>query len=183
MNALSEFLVKEGPFRGAYQMDGRDGFPDMRKAAGLGTCNCCDYFIPRGAGVVVLAEKTRLMEKIGEFRREFTAAPSPEKNRKDGGEDQYINNRVMWRNRLKVYGGMLVLCRYAAQSAEVRAMLEGKKFRFLLVDDGKTNEEEENFEHWKQKLLVDFRGLFSPEMLDRVNVIRAADLAEELPEG
>ena len=115
MSALSQFLVKEGPFRGAYRMDDKDG-EDMRKRAGLGDCDCCDYFIPQKTGAVVLVEETSLAGTVGMFREEFAAAPAPEKNRKDGGESQYINNRIMWENRLKVYGGMLVLSRYAART-------------------------------------------------------------------
>ena len=183
MSALSQFLVKEGPFRGAYRMDDKDG-EDMRKHAGLGVCDCCDYFIPQKTGAVVLVEETSLAGTVGMFREEFAAAPAPEKNRKDGGESQYINNRIMWENRLKVYGGMLVLSRYAARCGEVAKILAGGKFLFRLVDIGASDgRDEEDLEFWKQKLFVNFRGVFSREMIADVEVLRLADLAEELPEG
>ena len=183
MSALDQFKVANGPFAGAFRMDDHKG-DDMRKFAGMGACDCCDYFRPLGNDVVVLVEETRLTETVLGYQKEFAAAPPPAGNKRDGDEIGYIQNRVMWENRLKVYGGMLVLLRAAEKCGDFAAMIRGRKFRFILVDSETENgaQNDRDAENWRRKFRQTLRSVFSPEMIDRVNVIRFADLAEELPE-
>ena len=180
MSGLSQFKEREGPFAGMFCMDGGDqrGFPDMRRHVGIGTCDCCDYFHPDGEGVVLLVEKTALMETIRRFQRGFAAAPPPAGDEKDRDEDAYINNRVLWENRLKTYGGMVVLHRLAAQCGEMDAILRQRKtFKFLLVDNGpRSPKNEKDAEHWRRQFRDDLRSLFSRGMIADVNVIHIDDL-------
>ena len=212
MTKLSDFEKDAGPFRGAFRMDCERGVrADMRKHVGLGDCDCCDYFRPLGTDTIVLVEKTHLTQTLQNYQQEFASlraggsvAHSPARaksaKKKAESEKEYIDNRIMWENRLKVYGGMLVLCRYAAQCSELAAMLRGKKFHFLLVDMGvaeapnkkgaefSPNAEnasdainETELDYWRRKLGQNFRNLFTSKLLSEVNVIRFADLARELP--
>ena len=68
----------------AYKMDSTVKESDMRKTVGLGTCQCCDYFLPEDQSIILI-EETRL---------------PPE-----------INEEVETEMKLKAYGSMLVLCR------------------------------------------------------------------------
>ena len=190
MSALSGFRVAEGEFAGAFLMDDKDN--DMRKFAGMGACDCCDYVRPLAGDIVVLMEETDLMRTVWGYQDEFDAAPPPAGDKRDKSANDYIGNRVMWENRLKVYGGLLVLLRGAEKCAEFAAMIRGgKKIRFLLVDSGKSETDSGksgtknavDSENWRRKFRKTFRSMFSPEMIDRVNVIRLADLAEELSEN
>ena len=180
MSALAPYRVAAGPFAGAFRMDGRDA-PDMRKAVKLGDCNCCDYFYPKGGNIIVLVEETHLTETLLRIQDGFNAAPAPVS---EASQAEYINNRVMWENRLKVYGGMLVLQRFAAQCDEVAALLRGKKYQFRLVDMG-TVERTDKLElnNLRNKLFANFRGIFSREMIASVSAIRLADLGENAKPG
>ena len=193
MSALSEFREEEGPFRGAFRMDGEGRTADMRERAGMDACDCCDYFRLLGENVVVLVEDTFLPQTIENLQAEFAVAPPPLQNKTDTSEKRYINNRVTWETRLKVYGGMLVLHRIAMEDDEVAKMIRGKKFRFLLVDKGvpdkgaksakneRSAKDDRAAENWRRQLCKDLQSMFSPEMIDRVNVISLDELQEELP--
>ena len=181
MSGLSQFKEGgDGPFAGMFCMDGGDrrGFPDMRLHAKMGACDCCDYFAPAGENAVLLVEKTDLMETIQRFQRAFADAPPPAQDGRDRDEEAYINNRVLWENRLKTYGGMLVLHRLAAQCGEMGEILRQRgTFRLLLVDDGPRDfENETDAEHWRRRLKRDLRSVFSPEMIADVNVVHIDDL-------
>ena len=181
MSGLSQFKESgDGPFAGMFCMDGGDqrGFPDMRRHVGIGTCDCCDYFAPAGESVILLVEKTALMETIQRFQREFAAAPPPARDEKDRDGDAYIANRVLWENRLKTYGGMVVLHRLAMQCEEMDAILRQRKtFKFLLVDNGpRSPKNKKSANHWRLQLKQDLRSLFSREMIADVNVVHIDDL-------
>ena len=185
--------------RFAFVMDGEHGksceCPDLRKHVGLGECDCCDYCRPHPAlGIAFLVEETRLTTRRRNYQLEFARMrldldekepiPDEETALADKRGEKYADNRIVWRNRLKVYGGALALCRYAAKCAEFAALMGGEKFRFLLVDGDTTDEKDErDLEFWRQKLLLNLRNLFSPGMIEDVKVIRAADLPRELPPG
>lgn len=204
MTALSDFWLRvlaEGEAlpgeRFAFAMDGPHGkggaCPDMRKYVGLGECDCCDYCRPLpDSDRVLLIEITRMKTRKQNYQREFARMrlgleerdPLPDEDAaladKNGGE--YAGDRVVWRNRLKTYGGALVLCRFAAQCAEFSALVSGKKICFLFADCDTTKEEDEtDLEYWSKKLLVNLKNLLSPMAVEDVRVVRFADLARELP--
>ena len=56
----------------AYRMDSTVKESDMRRAAGLGTCECCDYVtVSKDNQSVVLIEETDLESKIIDFKEKI----------------------------------------------------------------------------------------------------------------
>ena len=47
------------------------GFPDMRTHVGLGSCNCCDYFLIH-EDKVVLVEETQLADTIKAIGKKYS---------------------------------------------------------------------------------------------------------------
>ena len=186
--------------RFAFLMDGDRGkFPDMREHVGLGACNCCDYFYPLDGDTVLLVEETRLGSSKDSYKREFIRMWDGVDGKKalagdnvakcessDTRAEKYASNCILRENRLKVYAGMLVLCRYAAQCREIATMVGNrrKRFIFLLVDSDTVDERNEtNLDYWKRELRRDLRSVLSRRMIKDVEVIRPNDLAQKLPPG
>lgn len=169
--------------------------PDMRKHVGAGTCDCCDYCRPLPDGKIVLVEMTDLTRDKRKHQRDFArarlglgkksrvtkASPALE----DKGGDKYATECVIRKNRLKVYGGMLVLCRYAAQCARFAKLVRGgKKISYLVVSrDVAGMENAMDLEYWRGKLLEDLRGLLSSDVIEDVKVLSPDELVRELPQG
>lgn len=185
LSDFKEFLDDE---TWAFRMDGgKEGHDkDMRKHVGLGTCHCCDFFRPLGEEHVVLIEETDLTTSKKNYQSEFArmsgnislfdeSAGSLDKN-----EEEYADNRVMWENQLKVYGSMLVLCRYATQCNEVATLMRGRKFYFSLVNTNERNltYNEIDFEHWRLKLRNDFRSVLSKSMFEDIRVLHKSELVD-----
>lgn len=91
----------------AYKMDSTDKESDMRKTVGLGTCQCCDYFLPENQSVILI-EETKLPKEI----------------------DKEIKTEM----QLKAYGSMLVFCRLSMKCASAKKLVRDKKYKFWVVD-------------------------------------------------
>ena len=184
MIALSKFLqpitLARKPLQNyqAYLMDGISPQPDMKKDVGLGTCNCCDYFLISN-GVVVLIEETRLLQKIEDLKNEYNYLR---------GTDQmdFIKEDIRRENWLKAYGSMLVLCRLVAVCKEARNLLGTKKYKFWLVvsDTNMTDAEEFEanriFDHLKDKL-YDLKSLLSGKIVADVEILPSHVFVRKLP--
>ena len=160
----------------AYRMDGHSR-PDMRIDVGLGTCNCCDYFLS-GSNTVVLIEETRLIDSMQSQKVQYNYIP-------DEHLDQFIEERVVQENRIKVYGSMLVLCRLAAKYAEARNMLQPqeKKYEFWLVASGmNTTEDSIQLDNKKDLLFNGLRSVLTGKIIDNVDIIPSDQLASKLAE-
>ena len=55
----------------AYRMDYKQSRPDMRLEVGLGTCNCCDYFMLSQDDTIILIEETRLIDQHRDLQNEY----------------------------------------------------------------------------------------------------------------
>ena len=162
----------------AYRMDDTEQ-SNMRKDVGLGTCNCCDYFLISN-GVVVLIEETQLLRHIKRLRNEYNYLR---------GTDQmeFIKEDIRRENWLKVYGSMLVLCRLAAVCKEAKDLFGTKKYKFWLVVSGtNTTDAEESdakiiFDHLKDNLYLDLKSLLSGKIVDDVEIVPSPEFVRKLP--
>jgi len=143
----------------AYRMDGgQNNTHDMRKHAGLGTCDCCDYLLLSQNGTIVLIEDKQIMKKDGDI------------------------TDIVQKCRLKVYGAMLVLCRLAAKCSEMQITLAEKKYEFWLVASGMDSGDSLLFaENLQSRLLKDLRGVLSRQLITRrVKVIPSSALESSI---
>ena len=158
----------------AYRMDGTSPQPDMRKEAGLGTCNCCDYFMLRKDAAAILIEETSLMGQIKNLKSEYRYLQVDD-------QTEFVNKYIRDENKLKVYGSMLVLCRLAAACKEAKQMLKTKKYRFWLVVSGmNTQEEKIVFDNLRDRLSNELRSVLTGKILDDVEIIPSSVFAAKL---
>lgn len=158
----------------AYLMDGTPPQPDMRKEAGLGTCDCCDYFIFRENANIVLIEETNLTWKIKDLKDEFSYL-------EDEYQTEFIKKHIRKENKLKVYGSMLVLYRLSAMSDNMNEILQTRKYRFWLVVSGMEKAEDTRlFDHLKDRLHNDLNSVLTGKILDGVEIMPSAKFVTKL---
>ena len=150
----------------AYQMDKPvNGSPDMRRFVGLGECNCCDYFLPRGE-VIILIEETQLSRQMQSLRNEYPYLH-------DNDKDDFFIKKIREEMRLKAYGSMLVLCRLAARCPDAAEMFQGKKYVFWLVASSVVAEDKVAFDNLKDTLSPMLKGVLGKEIVDDTEVLPA----------
>ena len=161
----------------AYRMDGTSSRANMRKIAGLGTCNCCDYFTFTADDTVTLIEETRLLEQFTRLQDQYDYLDAD--NRKT-----FIDRYIRDENKLKVYGSMLVLCRLTAQYEAVKERLLAKRYRFWLVVTGVDKTEDvRTFNHLKVKLLNDLKSALTGKVVEGVEIVPATKFATKLSQN
>ena len=147
----------------------------MRKDAGLGTCNCCDYFTI-GDSVTVLIEETRLIAQIRNLNNKYHYLSDPSRRK-------FIREQIRNENRLKVYGSMLVLCRSTAAHEDAKTLLGERKYDFWLVASGMDETEDTLFfDNMRDELFGDLRGVLTDNIVNDVKIIPSAELATKLSE-
>ena len=163
----------------AYRMDDTSQQSNMRKDVGLGTCNCCDYFLISN-GTVVLIEETQLLQQIEDLKNEYHYLSGTD-------QTEFIDKKILRENRLKAYGSMLVLCRLVAINTEARNLLGTKKYKFWLVvsDTNLTDAEEFEakiiFDHLKDNLYSDLKSVLSGQIVDDVEIVPSHVFVRKLP--
>ena len=184
MIALSKFLqpieLAGTPLQNhhAYRMDDTKQ-SNMRKDVGLGTCNCCDYFLISN-GTVVLVEETQLLQQIEDLKNEYNYLRGTD-------QTEFIKKDIRRENWLKAYGSMLVLCRLASVCKEARNLLGTKKYKFWLVvsDTNMTDAEEFEakiiFDHLKDNLYRDLKSLLSGKIVADVEIVPSHVFVGKLP--
>ena len=159
----------------AYRMDGTSPNRNMRKEAGLGTCNCCDYFTTWG-NATILIEETRLVEQYKGLRGEYHYLPDD--TRKD-----FIDKLIRDEKKLKVYGSMLVLCRLVAVSQKAQTLLQEKKYKFWLVVSGMNNREDRRvLDRLRGQLDRDLRSALTGSIVDDVKIVSSDWFTSKLAE-
>lgn len=182
MNSLKQFQgvirVADRPLSQrcqAFYMDGGSGVrekEDMRADVGLGSCQCCDYFLIHNDHVLLI-EETRLLQRKRNLEREYAYLS-------DNDRQKFVETQLFQRNHLKVYGAMLVLCRLAAKYCDVKDEIKGKKHHFWLVVSEITPEDMLFFESFSDKLLLRLQSVLTHELLEDVQVLPAYKLEEKL---
>ena len=184
MTALDEFWepveIAGRPLDEKYQACRMDGTspkkPDMRKYVGLGSCNCCDYFMPYNDDFVLLIEETQLMKQIEDLKNEYHYL-------EDHDQIKFISKRIRDENKLKVYGSMLVLCRLAAVCKKTKDLLQMKKYKFWLVASGMETEGVTRlFDHLKDRLHNDLKSVLTGKIVDDVEIIPSDAFVTKLSE-
>ena len=166
------------PYR-AYRMDGISPDPNMRRTAGLGECNSCDYFVSNHR-TVFLIEETRLLDTVKQLRNEYRYLDENDKQ-------EFISKHIRQENRLKVYGSMLVLSRLALESEDFKDILhtgnERKKYRFWLVVSGMDRADVKIwFQNLQSRLFQELRSVLAKETVEAVEIIPFDRLAAKLEE-
>jgi len=147
----------------------------MRRDAGLGTCNCCDYFI-MGDGTTILIEETRLTDRFRNLNEEYHYLSDPDRR-------EFVHKHLRNENRLKVYGSMLVLCRLAAACDDAQTLLVGRKYDFWLVASGMYETEDMRFfDSMRDELFGELRGVLTGNIVSDVKIIPSAELVTKLSE-
>ena len=170
----------------AYRMDDTEPQSNMRASAGLGTCNCCDYFTFRDS-TLVLIEETRLPWQAKNLRDEFAEDIQKDVAKLKGHEWEGVNRRVLrhlrQENKLKVYGSLLVLCRLAkVVDRGVGAEALSKPASFWLVYSESTNGEDMIFfDDLSKQLGSDLRSALTGGVVSEVKILPADSLAARLP--
>lgn len=158
-----------------FRMDNRTA-PDMRKYAGLGACNCCDYFFINDDKIFVV-EDTRLADTVKTIEGEYSYL-------NDDDKQDWIVKNVRQENYVKVYGSLLVLCRLAAKYKDVAKHMKDKKHDFWFVVQGVDSEETRKaFEYLSTRLFEDLRSVLTKKVVDKVEIIPSDLLFKKLAEN
>ena len=160
----------------AYRMDYKRSRPDMRREVGLGTCNCCDYFMLGKNDTIILIEETRLIDQYSDLQNKYDYL-------EDTDQKQFIDRYIRQENQLKAYGSALVLCRLSAVCEDARDLLGTKKYKFWLVVSG-LNETQDAifFNNLKIDLLSNLRSVLSRKVVDDVDILPSDDFVGKLSE-
>ncbi len=158
----------------AYRMDSTVKESDMRRAAGLGTCECCDYVtVSKDNQSVVFIEETDLESKIIDFKERYDYLS-------DADQVDLLYDEVLKEHRLKLYGSMLVLCRLSCSQDEVKEFLPENEFQFWLVTTPASSDSIILMDHLTDNLRGFLKSPLTKEMMDVVDIIPSTKLAEKL---
>ena len=159
-------------YRG-YRIDGNSPDPDMRRDAGLGTCNSCDYFISQPTALILI-EETQLALQVRHLKREFHYL-------NEAQQTDFISKRIRNEMKLKVYGSMLVLCRLSSLQSEASDLVNRKKYSFWLVASGEANEEDMRvLDNLRDRLLDELGGALTREVLEDVRIFPSSAFVDKL---
>jgi len=180
VTSLDHFLetikIASKPIAGghmAYKMDSTAKGLSMRDAAGLGTCNCCDYFMIRGDSIVLI-EETQLPQRVKKIRKKYAYLNEVDLNK-------HVNKHLRNRMRLKAYGAMLVLCRLATKCAAAKGIVQDKKYDFWLVASALNSPDDLRlFDNIKDSLNELLKQVLGTRLLDNVEVIPSKSLEKRL---
>ena len=158
----------------AYRMDDTSEQSNMRKDVGLGTCNCCDYFLISN-GTVVLIEETQLLQQIERLKNEYNYLSVTD-------QEAFVNENIRQENKLKAYGSMLVLCRLATVCKEAKDLFGTKKYKFWLVVSGMEQKKDTRFfRNWKSRFVSDLKSVLSGQIVADVEIVPSHVFVDKLP--
>lgn len=174
LSQFAEPIESAGGVFKAYRMDSTKEGSNMRSAAGLGTCECCDYVtVSKDNQSVVLIEETDLERTIIDFKEKYDYLS-------DDDQVDLLYDEVLKEHRLKLYGSMLVLCRLSRSRDEVKAFLPDNEFQFWLVTTTASSDSVILMDHLTDNLRNFLKSPLTREMMDVVDIIPSTKLAEKL---
>ena len=158
----------------AYRMDSTEEESDMRRAAGLGTCECCDYVtVSKDNQSVVLIEETNLKRTKAELEKKYAYL-------EEDDQVELFYDQVLRENRLKLYGSMLILCRLSSSREDVQSFLPENKLQFWLVTTSTDSSDFVLLDHLTDNLRGFLKTTLPKEMMNVVDIIPSTELAEKL---
>ncbi len=174
LSQFAESIESVGGVFKAYRMDSTKEESNMRRAAGLGTCECCDYVtISKDNQSVVLIEETDLESTIVDFKEKYDYLS-------DDDQVGLLYDEVLKEHRLKLYGSMLVLCRLSSSRDDVKAFLPENEFQFWLVTTSASSDSVILMDNLTDNLRGFLKSPLTKEMMDVVDIIPSTELAEKL---
>ena len=174
LSQFAEPIESAGGGFKAYRMDSTKEGSNMRSAAGLGTCECCDYVtVSKDNQSVVFIEETDLESKIIDFKEKYDYLS-------DDDQVDLLYDEVLKEHRLKLYGSMLVLCRLSCSQDEVKEFLPENEFQFWLVTTTASSDSVILMDHLTDNLRGFLKSPLTKEMMDVVDIIPSTELAEKL---
>ncbi len=178
LSQFAEPISSAGGGLKAYRMDSTVRESDMRRAAGLGTCECCDYVtISKDSQSIVFIEETDLERTIIDFKEKYDYL-------NDDDQVDLLYDEVLKGHRLKLYGSMLVLCRLSSSRGNVRAFLPENEFQFWLVTTSTASSDSVILiDHLTDKLRDFLKSPLTREMMNVVDIIPSTELAEKLSDN
>ncbi len=176
MMPLSQFVEPIGSAGGfnAFRMDSTVSGSDMRRAAGLGTCECCDYVtVSQDKESIVFIEETDLDSTIVEFKQKFNYL-------NDQDQVDMLYDEVLKEHRLKLYGSMLILCRLSSSREDVKALFPVDKFQFWLVTTRVQADSALLMDYLNERLKGFLKSSLLKETMSVVQIIPSKRLFEKL---
>lgn len=174
LSKFAEPIESAGGVFKAYRMDSTKEGSNMRSAAGLGTCECCDYVtVSKDNQSVVFIEETDLESTIVDFKERYDYLS-------DDDQVDLLYDEVLKEHRLKLYGSMLVLCRLSCSRDDVKALLPENEFQFWLVTTPASSDSVILMDHLTDNLRGFLKSPLTKEMMDVVDIIPSIKLAEKL---
>ena len=164
----------------AYRFDHTGPEGNFRKDAGVGTCNCCDYFTFDRCGDLILIEDTQLNATIKNKKAEIKDGRSDLKFLKRASKKkktQYIVNHIKIENVVKVYGSLFVFYKFLNKKLICQS-IESFTFWLIAVDVGP--KEIEALEHYKREIRSDLRSKLGREFVKDVELIPGNKLRDKL---
>lgn len=160
----------------AYWMDSTAKESDMRRAAKLGTCECCDYVtVSNDKQSVILIEETNLAGTITDFKEKYDYL-------NDDDQNKLLYDEILKENRLKMYGSMLVLCRLSSSYPDVKEFLSKDEFQFWLVATEDSSDSVVALDNLtdRDRLKGFLKSPLTKEMMNVVDIIPSTELDKKL---
>ena len=134
----------------------------LRDNLGMSKFHCCDYiFSNRNTDFVLLMEDSNLIAKKKEWKQKYHAS--------------YVNERLLWRLKLKAYGSIALFYRLLLICDHAKELMDGKELNFwLIVNDAKTRDSKalDNLEKELAKLSPIFAKVVVLSLKDAIKKLR-----------
>lgn len=172
----------------AYRLDYTGSNGNFRADAGVGTCNCCDYFAFDRCGNLILIEDTQLdatindrLKAIENEKDEFSFLKTASKEMKL----RYVVNYIVSENVTKVYGSLFVFYIYKFLNMNLDRVHEDffrnmGSLKFWLVTVNVKPKESISSENYRLQIKRSLRGKLGKKFVMEVEVIPENRLRDKL---
>ena len=159
----------------AYRLDHTGSVGNFRADAGVGTCNCCDYFTFDRCGNLILIEDTQLaatiknkLKAINDEKSELSFLKAASKERKL----QYVVGYIVSENVVKVYGSLFVFYKFLNLNNEsIDSIQNIESFRFWLVAVNVGANPAMSYDSYKLNVRRNLRSKLGKKLVKEVEVI------------